>query len=94
MKAGTKTMELLTLIQCRILLVQNFQILRLKGRFWLPDKPLPLQVQMVGPRMSTWFEKAPEDVWRPEQGGLELVALSLKEGLENEIQLGFNKRFS
>ena len=45
---------------------------------------------MVGPRISTWFERAPESTWKPEEGGLDLVILSLKEGVEEEIRSKFS----
>ena len=43
--------------------VTEHQVVRLKGRVWLPGKSLPLQVQMVGPRLETWFEAAPHQAW-------------------------------
>ncbi len=66
-------------------LSNKYQILRLKGRLWQKDKALPLQIQMVGSRLSTWYEAAPEDSWRPETEGLELVILSLRDGVKNEL---------
>jgi cobalamin biosynthesis protein CobW len=52
------------------------QLLRLKGRAWLPGKRHPLQIQAVGPRLECWFDsQAPGE--RPEADGLELVALGL-----------------
>jgi cobalamin biosynthesis protein CobW len=51
-------------------------LLRLKGRAWLPGKPFPLQIQAVGPRLECWFDtSAPGQ--RPQQDGVELVALGL-----------------
>jgi len=51
-------------------------LLRLKGRAWLPGKPFPLQIQAVGPRLECWFDtSAPGQ--RPQPDGLELVALGL-----------------
>ncbi|MBA4733773.1 MAG: cobalamin biosynthesis protein CobW, partial [Synechococcus sp.] len=49
-------------------LVSELQVLRLKGRVWLPGKALPLQLQMVGPRLNSWFETAPASAWRPDSG--------------------------
>ena len=46
-------------------LVSNHQVVRLKGRVWLPGKTLPLQIQMVGLRLNSWFEAAPSHAWRP-----------------------------
>lgn len=51
-------------------------LLRLKGRAWLPGKPFPLQIQAVGPRLECWFDtSAPGQ--RPQEDGVELVALGL-----------------
>ncbi len=75
-------------------IVTTFQVLRLKGRLWFPGKDLPLQVQMVGPRVSTWFERAPLNSWRPLKGGVELVVLSLKDGAKEEICKILNNRIS
>ncbi len=73
----------------------KFQILRLKGRIWFSDKNLPLQIQMVGPRLSTWFEAVPNSAWRPNDiGGLDLVILSLKEDSEEKIRQLIIQRFS
>ena len=66
-------------------LASKFKILRLKGRIWLPNKQIPLQIQMVGPRFLSWFEVVPETVWHPKNCGLELVILSLENGVEEEL---------
>ncbi|MGC6483514.1 MAG: cobalamin biosynthesis protein CobW [Synechococcus sp.] len=51
-------------------------VVRLKGRLWLPGKTLPLQLQMVGPRLETWFEAAPPSAWTPSSGaGIDLVVI-------------------
>ena len=51
-------------------------VVRLKGRVWLPGKSLPLQLQMVGPRLETWFEAAPAQAWKPSGGaGVDLVVI-------------------
>ena len=53
-------------------------LLRLKGRAWLPGKRHPLQIQAVGPRLECWFDAAaPADQQRQEPG-LEIVALGLR----------------
>ena len=68
-------------------LVSELQVLRLKGRVWLPGKTLPLQVQMVGPRLNSWFEAAPTAAWRPGSGaGVDLVLLSLQESATATIE--------
>ncbi len=69
---------------------EKYQLLRVKGRLWQQNKKLPLQVQMVGRRISTWFEKAPEDSWKPTDAGLDLVVLSLKDGATNAISDSFS----
>ncbi len=73
-------------------LVQAQQVVRLKGRVWLAGKALPLQVQMVGPRLNSWFEAAPASAWRPDQGGgVDLVVLSLKETASAELQASLQR---
>ena len=68
-------------------LVSEHQVLRLKGRVWLPGKTLPLQLQMVGPRLNSWFEAAPTAAWRPGSGaGVDLVVLSLQESATASIE--------
>jgi len=70
-------------------LVQEHQVLRLKGRLWLPGKALPLQIQMVGPRLNSWFEAAPEQAWKPGHGmGVDLVVLALREEAADAIKAG------
>ncbi|NDD68401.1 MAG: cobalamin biosynthesis protein CobW [Synechococcaceae bacterium WB9_4xC_028] len=59
--------------------VRNHRVVRLKGRIWLPGKNLPLQIQMVGPRIDSWFEAAPSQVWRPPSGaGVDLVLIGFE----------------
>ncbi len=73
----------------------KYQIVRMKGRCWLPGKKIPLQIQMVGPRLSTWYEPAPEEVWKPSDSGIDLVAISFVDGacealalaLENQVTI-------
>ena len=72
-------------------LVRQHQVIRLKGRVWLAGKAIPLQLQMVGPRLNSWFEAAPKDAWRPTSGtGVDLVVLALNDAaastLESELQ--------
>ena len=56
--------------------IRTQNLLRLKGRAWLPGKRHPLQIQAVGPRLECWFDsQAPGE--RPTADGLELVALGL-----------------
>ena len=59
--------------------VRQHQVLRLKGRVWFENKTLPLQLQMVGPRLNSWFEQAPAEAWHPTAGsGIDLVVLSFQ----------------
>ena len=70
-------------------LVREHQVLRLKGRLWFPGKALPLQIQMVGPRLNSWFEAAPERAWKPVDGaGVDLVVLALQEDAAEVIKAG------
>jgi len=58
-------------------IIEDLNILRIKGRIWIPNKSLPLQIQIVGKKINTWFEEAPDKSWRPIDGaGLELVIIS------------------
>ena len=44
---------------------------------WIPNKLLPLQIQIVGKKINTWYEEAPLNCWRPnDSGGLEVVIIS------------------
>jgi len=59
--------------------VRSNAVIRLKGRVWLAGKTLPLQIQMVGPRLDSWFEAAPDQAWVPDKGsGVELVVIGLR----------------
>ncbi len=69
--------------------LSDINILRIKGRIWIPNKILPLQIQIVGKKIYTWYEEAPLDCWRPiDSGGLELVIISF----DNESILKFRKK--
>ena len=73
-------------------LVSNHQVVRLKGRVWLSGKTLPLQIQMVGPRLNSWFEAAPSHAWRPDQGcGADLVVLALNEAAAPALESGLQR---
>ena len=66
---------------------RTHHVIRLKGRVWLPGKTLPLQIQMVGPRLDSWFEAAPEQAWTPSAGaGLELVVIGLEAGAAERLE--------
>ena len=73
-------------------LVRDLQVVRLKGRVWLPGKTLPLQLQMVGPRLNSWFEDAPASAWIPDQGtGVDLVLLALKDTAANSFETALQR---
>ena len=73
-------------------LVRQHQVIRLKGRVWLAGKPLPLQLQMVGPRLNSWFEAAPKDAWRPTSGtGVDLVVLALNDAASSALESGLQR---
>ena len=73
-------------------LVREQQVVRLKGRVWLPGKTLPLQIQMVGPRLNSWFEAAPSHAWRPDGGcGADLVVLALNEAAAPALESGLQR---
>ena len=71
------------------------QVVRLKGRVWLAGKPLPLQIQMVGPRLDSWFEAAPDTAWKPSCGcGLDLVVLGFSEDYSASLSKDLHKLVS
>ena len=62
-------------------------VIRLKGRLWIQGKTLPLQIQMVGPRLESWFESAPTEAWKPSEAtGLELVVIGLQKGSTQQLE--------
>ncbi|GCE65355.1 cobalamin biosynthesis protein CobW [cyanobiont of Ornithocercus magnificus] len=68
-------------------LVCRHQVIRIKGHIWLKDKPLPLQLQMVGPRLNSWFEATSTQSWRPPSGsGVDLVMLGLQDSAMAELE--------
>lgn len=65
-------------------LLASQPVIRLKGRLVQADRPLPLQIQAVGPRLECWYEgKA-----RPGAAGLELVVLGA-EGDRDRLAAAF-----
>lgn len=56
--------------------IRSQTILRLKGRLWQRDKPRPLQIQAVGPRLECWYEPGEEGSLHGREA-LELVVLGL-----------------
>ncbi|WP_320674498.1 cobalamin biosynthesis protein CobW [Prochlorococcus sp. MIT 1341] len=75
-------------------LVLRHQVVRLKGRVWLHEKTFPLQIQMVGPRIDTWFEAAPDNAWKPSVDGVDFVVLSFQENADHQIEEALVKAFS
>jgi len=70
-------------------ILQSLSILRIKGRIWIPNKLLPLQVQVVGKKINTWFEDVDEDCWRPlHNAGTELITI----GSEKESFLTLERK--
>ena len=67
--------------------VRDHRVIRLKGRVWIPGKALPLQIQMVGPRLDSWYEAAPNQSWQPVSGsGLELVVIGLETDAAEQLE--------
>ena len=67
--------------------VRDHGVIRLKGRVWIPGKTLPLQIQMVGPRLESWYEAAPNQSWQPLSGsGLELVVIGLQTDAAEQLE--------
>jgi cobalamin biosynthesis protein CobW len=56
-------------------LIREQPVLRLKGRLTLEGRPLPLQIQAVGPRLDCWFEAGASQPPSPAEPALELVVL-------------------
>ena len=67
--------------------VIDHDVIRLKGRLWIQGKTLPLQIQMVGPRLESWFESAPAEAWKPSGfQGLELVVIGLQHDSSEQLE--------
>jgi len=75
-------------------ILDELNILRIKGRIWIPNKSLPLQIQIVGKKINTWFEEAPYNCWRPnDNAGLELVIISFDEKSINTLKRKIKEKF-
>ena len=60
-------------------ILKDINILRIKGRVWIPGKILPLQVQIVGKKINTWYEKSSKDCFSPTtKVGMELVLIGFE----------------
>ncbi len=76
-------------------ILTDIEILRIKGRVWIPKKKIPLQVQIVGKKVNTWYEKTPLNYLSPKNnGGIELVLIGFENKyfkiLETKIKEKFN----
>ena len=75
-------------------ILENLNILRIKGRVWVPQKTLPLQVQIVGRKINTWYEKVDlKSVSPPNNGGMELIMIGFEKDnfifIKNKIKEKF-----
>ena len=74
--------------------LSEINILRIKGRIWIPNKSLPLQIQIVGKKINTWYEEAPLNCWRPiDSGGLELVIIAFNSESINKFIKKIKEKF-
>ena len=76
-------------------ILEKVNILRIKGRVWIPQKDLPLQVQIVGRKINTWYEKVDlKSVSPPKNGGMELIMIGFEKDnfifIKNKIKDKFN----
>jgi len=76
-------------------ILKDINILRIKGRVWIPGKENPLQVQIVGRKINTWFEGAPNDLnISKNKCGTELVLIGFQkehfQTFEKKIKEKFN----
>jgi len=75
-------------------ILKVINILRIKGRVWIPKKKLPLQVQIVGRKINTWYEKIDlNSVSPPKNGGMELIMIGFEKNnfifIKNKIKEKF-----
>tara|TARA_B100000700_G_C15046650_1_gene858286 strand:+ start:2566 stop:3669 length:1104 start_codon:yes stop_codon:yes gene_type:complete len=75
-----------------LLIVEKYPILRIKGRCWLTGKTIPLQIQMVGKRLTSWFESVPINSWRPNSTGIDLVVIALNPIGREDIEAIFKEK--
>ena len=76
-------------------ILKEVNILRIKGRVWIPQKSLPLQVQIVGRKINTWYEKVDlNSNSPPKNGGMELIMIGFEKDnfifIKNKIKDKFN----
>ena len=75
-------------------ILSEINILRIKGRVWTPKKKLPLQVQIVGRKINTWYEKVDiNPVPSMKYGGMELIMIGFEKDnfifIKNKIKEKF-----
>ena len=75
-------------------ILKEINILRIKGRVWIPQKNLPLQVQIVGRKINTWYEKVDLNSVHPlKNGGMELIMIGFEKDnfifIKNKIKEKF-----
>ena len=75
-------------------ILERLNILRIKGRVWIPQKNLPLQVQIVGRKINTWYEKVDLKSVSPlKNGGMELIMIGFEKDnfifIKNKIKEKF-----
>ena len=50
---------------------------------------------MVGPRLTSWYEKAPAQSWKPSNDvGIDLVAIGFEENVGTSVEGELKKAFS
>ena len=74
-------------------ILKEINILRIKGRVWIPKKNLPLQVQIVGKKINTWYEKT-NSVSSPKNGGMELIVIGFKKDNFDFINKKIKEKFN
>ena len=74
--------------------LKSLNILRIKGRLWIPSKILPLQIQIVGKKISSWFEDVDDDCWRPScNAGIELIMIGSEKGSFLKLERKIKEKF-
>ena len=75
-------------------ILREINILRIKGRIWIPKKNLPLQVQIVGRRINTWYEKVDVNTVPPQKnGGMELIMIGFEKENFSFIKKKIKEKF-
>ena len=75
-------------------ILKNLNILRIKGRLWIPNKILPLQIQIVGKKICSWFEDVDADCWRPStNAGIELIMIGSEKKSFLKLETKIKEKF-